>query len=243
MRPQAALTSKQLEHSGSGLLDWYDPLLGAFTSKQHLRDRIELKIGRLDTDSFADSGTGLSEEQQKCVVPPSDGRAAIWDFEESTELGATEMVEDWLYRAFPRNGQDPLYDAHCRWIFECYMVEEGANGGQASVSRADARSSYFLDIIEKSQDDWPVEICHTQLTWSLTASSRRVDEQLLQRVSVSGDGSGARAPLRQQALMEERLEQRPQRLVLSFFHTRVPSESERWYRAAATPMSSGVVVK
>ena len=124
MGPETALTSKHLEHRGGGLPDWYDPLFGAFPSEKHLGDRIELKVGRVDTDGFAHAGAGLSEEQQKCVVPPPDARAALRDFEERTELGPAEMVQDWLYRAFSRDGEDPLHDAHRRRIFEGHMVEE-----------------------------------------------------------------------------------------------------------------------
>ena len=124
MGSETALASQHLEHGGGRLFDWYDSLLGAFSSEKHLGDRIELEIGRVDTDGFADAGAGLSEEQQKCVVPPSDARAALRDFEERTELGAAEMVEDWLYRAFSRDGEDPLHDAHRRRVFERHVVEE-----------------------------------------------------------------------------------------------------------------------
>jgi hypothetical protein len=171
MRTQIALTSKRFEHCGGGLSDWHDPFLGAFPTKQHLGDRIELKVGGVDTNGFADSGAGLSQEQQKCVVSPPDACTPIRGFKESMELGAAEMVEDWLNRALSWDGEDPLREAHRRRVFEGHVVKERADGGQTSVSRTDARSPHLLDMIEKFQDDRPVEIGDTQLTWSLAASS------------------------------------------------------------------------
>ena len=131
------------------------------------------------------------------------------------------------------DGEDPLDELGVRRLPQGGEAEQGVHCHQAGVASAHAVVTFVLEVIEEGADERSVEIDQVELAGCLAGALRGEAEQESERVPVGGDGVGAHSPLGDEALAEERLEQRGEAA-----HGSTPSRRSR--RSAADARSSGL---
>ena len=123
-------------------------------------------------------------------------------------------------------------------LFQGDVAEEGVNRRQPSVAAACAVAPFLLQVIEKGDQEWGIDLSEPELRWLLLQPPLGELQEQAERVAVTGDGVGADAPLADQPTREEPLEQPGERGLTP--HGRSPFRSRR---SVARRSNSGTAVR
>ena len=100
-----------------------------------------------------------------------------------------------------------------------------------------------MRVIQKREDEIPIEVFNRKATWRLSYLPRSEDQQKPQTVAVGRNGGGAAAALQDQPITEEGLQMGCQCCSFSAIHHLTSLFKKASYFSAARPSSSAVAVR
>jgi hypothetical protein len=212
-------------------------LLATFTAAAHVRScGRKHNVLAAQVAELGDAQAGLEQQQEHGAISPTEPGREIRRGEQSVLLGAGQRGDELALGLLARNREDPLGDGAVGRLLQGDEAEERMDGGQASVSGANAIAPVRLEMLQERDDERSVEIGHEQSRRGLAHALLAEREEESERVAIRGDRVGACISLTQEAVGEERLEQpRDQR------HGRTAEYRSR--RAVAASSNSGTAVK
>ena len=91
------------------------------------------------------------------------------------------------------------------WVAVSHVLEERADGRQASVARPDAVAALGLEMVKEREDGFTINLFDAQAAGRLARSPRDEDKQKAEGVTVAADGCRACGLLRREPAAEEGL--------------------------------------
>ena len=131
--------------------------------EQHLRaPSLQVKVARVDADRFGHAGAGSRQEEQKCPIAPAAGCRLIGGRDDGLDLGLGEVVRHLDVGPLGGDCQNALGDAEGGRIVGCDVMEEGSNSGKPGIARCDGVVPLLLELVEKGENEVPIEILERQ---------------------------------------------------------------------------------
>jgi len=158
---------------------------------------------------FGDTATGIEEQAEQQMVPPTGPGGQVDGCENGVDLLAVHESEQGPVGALDRNSEDAL--SHGKKLgnalAEC-EAHERSDCGQSGVARADAVPTHCLDVSEESQDHFRRKGFKIDLLGADVSVLRQVAQEQPETVSIGTDRMLADvalgAQMREEALNEDR---------------------------------------
>ncbi len=199
--------------------------------QQHLRTpSLQVEVARVDADCFGHAGAGSRQEEQKSPIASTSVRRLIRGGDNGIDLGIGEVVRHLDVGPLGRDGQDALSDAERSGIVGCDVMEEGSHSGKAGIARCYGVAPLLLQIVEKSENEVPIELLEFQRRWLLAQSTGGKEDQHAQGIAIGGHGRRRGVTLLGQSSTEVRLQKWCQTKLLA--HAAPPSVKARSAAAA-----------
>ena len=130
---------------------------------------------------------------------------------------------------FSRDRQDPLGNAEGGRIGSGDMVEERSDRSEPGIAGGDRVVPLFLKLVEKGENEIPIEIIECQRRRLLAQTGRGEEDQHTQGVAIAGQGGGGGVALLGQSASEIGLQERGQKEVLTHARLRRGRRAQlRW---------------
>jgi hypothetical protein len=194
-----------------------DPLLAALALDAYVRAGAQHDVADSKTRDLRDAQAGLEGKgEQGVIASPYPGRP-VGRCEQGVDLGSDEERHDPAGGALLGDGKD-LGDERgvARFPIGGEAVK-GADSGQPGVAAAHAVVPLVFKVLQEGSDQLGVQVDEVELTGLFASAGVGEAEQEPEGVAVRGDGVVAGPPLADEALGEERLQDRRQRA-----HDRAP---------------------
>jgi hypothetical protein len=87
---------------------WADPLLSALTLEEDAGRWHQTQVGSLETNDFANAGTGIEQEADQHHVAAAVSRGAVNGIQDGLDFGQVQMLDFPSRHAFEGNAQHAL---------------------------------------------------------------------------------------------------------------------------------------
>lgn len=197
---EATFAQQIRQRSHQILRNGNDTISAPLAVKQHLRaPSLQLNVVRVDTGRFGYAGAGSRQEEQKGPVTPAARRCLIRGCDDGLHLGGGQVARHCDVGPFGGDRQNSLGDAEGGGIGGGDVMEEGPDRGKPGVARCDGVVPLLLELVEKGENEVPIEILKGQRRRLLPQTGRGKEDQHAQGVAIAGQGRGGGVTLLGQA--------------------------------------------
>ena len=209
----------------------------------------EVEMPGAEFGDLLDPGAGVVEEQQQGPVAQGEATVAGKAPEQLLHLVALEEVRLGGCGSLHGDGRDALADLEHLRLPAGDVVEQGVQGRQALVAGPDVVAALVLQVAEEPEDPFEAEVCNGELGDLRSLVLGDVAQQQPDGVPIAAHRGRAQPLHRDQMVEEERVDQRPERLLAGHGVAGhgVPADqagrakvSNRWLASAS---SCGVIVR
>jgi hypothetical protein len=206
-----------------------------------MSDRFEHEIADPHANDFRHARPGVVERGEQDVIAVAAPGRAIGCREQRVYFRSREKSQQRPIEALRRNGERALDDRQDGRVANGCVVEEGAQRREACIAGPRAIVSRGLEVIEKRQQQWCVQVGQRDSRRRFVQSILCVGEQQSKRIAVAGHRARTRLSLSDQMLVKEVLQQRRERR--GHGHERSPASANVSNRLAPIAISSGTAVR
>jgi hypothetical protein len=189
-----------------------------------------VEVTRVDADRFGHAGACSRQEEQKSSVAPTSVRRLIRARDNGVDLGVGEVVRHLDVGPLGGDCQNALGDAEGSGIVGCDVMEEGSHSGKAGIARCDGVAPLLLELVEKGENEVPIELLELKRRRFLAQSGGGKEDQHAQGIAIAGHGRRRGVTLLGQPPTEVRLQEWRETKLLA--HAAPPSMKARSAAAA-----------
>src|SRR5713101_3420595 len=160
------------------------------------------------SNQLRSSQAGLDGDKQEGAIAPADPRGSLRGGDERLDFRGSEELDGPALETFAWNGENPLAEKRKRGLGQSHVLEEAVDGRQPRVARTGAVSPPTLEVIEKLRQERRVEVFDGELRGRLVQVLICEAQQQTEGVAIGSDRMSAPAPLPNEAVHEETLQER-----------------------------------
>jgi hypothetical protein len=106
--------------------------------------------------------TRLNGYKEKGVIAPAKPGALIRSRQQGIDFRTRERLDQDPREALARNREHPLDLCGVGWRLEGSVPKEGMDRGETQIPTADAQAVLLLQVVEKRNDQWGVDLLEIQ---------------------------------------------------------------------------------